>query len=62
MNKNEFDMEKIDALPVFDPADHLSSDSAIVAFLTDFVGEENPVLLRAAIENVARALAQRTTK
>lgn len=59
MNENEFDMDKINALPVFDVADHLGSNSMIVAYLTEFVGEENPVLLRAALENVARALAQR---
>lgn len=59
MSENEFDMDKVNALETFDVADHLSSDSILVAYLTEFVGEENPVLLRAAIEATARALAQR---
>lgn len=59
---SEPDNDKANALPILDPADHFHPDSRFVAFLANFIGKENPVLLRAAIENVTRALRERETK
>lgn len=53
----EFDLDKINALPAFDVADHLDSEEMIAAYLAEFA--DSPADERAlADEYVARARAR----
>src|SRR5690349_10780930 len=46
---------KIEDLEVFDPAEHLSNDESIAAFLTDALQERDPRWFPVALGHVARA-------
>lgn len=46
---------KVADLPVFDPAQYLTSDEAIAAYLGDVMETGDPALLAAALGDVARA-------
>lgn len=46
---------KIADLPDFDPAEHLDSEEAIAGYLIAILEENDPVLLRAALGDIARA-------
>ena len=46
-------------LPEFDPAAHLKSEEDIAAYLSAAVEENDPVLLAAALNDVARARSMR---
>lgn len=50
-----FDLDAIDALPEFDPAEYLDSEEAIVAYLNEFLQEGDPALLAHALGTAARA-------
>lgn len=51
----EFDLDKVRALPVFDPADYLQTAEAIAAFINDFLHEGDPAMITAALGIAARA-------
>lgn len=51
----EFDLDKVDALPVFDPADYLESGEAIAAFINDFLQEGDAAMIVSALGIAARA-------
>lgn len=53
----EYDMDKINALPRFDPADHLEDEEMIAIFLAEFA--DSPANEQAAAQDiVARARAR----
>lgn len=47
--------KKVADLPDFDPAKFLKDDEDIAAYLTVLIGENDPSLLAAALEDIARA-------
>lgn len=49
------DLSGLDDLPTFDPADHLDSEEAIAAYMTDIIAAGDMALLRSAIDDVVRA-------
>lgn len=51
----EFDLDKVDALPVFDPADYLNTGETIAAFINDFLQEGDPAMIAEALGIAARA-------
>ena len=52
---NLTDLSGLDDLPTFDPADHLDSEEAIAAYMTDIIATGDIALLRSAIDDVVRA-------
>ncbi len=52
---DEFDFDKVDALPDFDPADYLKSEAAIAAYLNEFLEEGDPAMIAEALGIAARA-------
>lgn len=57
-NEAEFDVDKIQAFPFFDVADHLDSEEMIAAYLAELADENDPALLAEAVADVARARAR----
>jgi probable addiction module antidote protein len=53
--ENEFDLDAINALPTFDPADYLKSEESIAAYLNDFLEEGDPAMIAEALGVAARA-------
>ena len=54
-NVEEFDMDAIKALPVFDAAEYLDSEEAIAAYLNEFLQDGNPAEIAHALGTAARA-------
>jgi len=46
---------KVADLPEFDAAEHLDSEEAVAAYLTDILEANDPALLAAALGDIARA-------
>lgn len=46
---------KVSELPEFDAAEYLNSEEDVAAYLTTVLEENDPALLAAAIEDIARA-------
>lgn len=55
LNGNEFYQNAIDSLSVYDPADYLKSDQAIITFLNDFIEEGDSGSIAEALGIAARA-------
>jgi probable addiction module antidote protein len=51
----EFDMDAIKSLPVFDAAEYLDSEEAIAAYLNEFLQDGNPAEIAHALGTAARA-------
>ncbi|WP_185640481.1 helix-turn-helix domain-containing transcriptional regulator [Burkholderia stagnalis] len=49
---------KIDALPEWDPAEVLTDEETIAAYLAEAALDPNPALYQRALDNVARARAK----
>jgi probable addiction module antidote protein len=54
-NIEKFDMDAINALPVFDVAEHLDSEEVIAAYLNEFLQDGTPAEIADALGTVARA-------
>lgn len=52
---NEFDMDKIRALPAFDVAEHLDSPEVLAAYLSEAFADGDPALIAEALNSAARA-------
>lgn len=52
---DEFDLEKIKALPSYEPADYLKSEEALVAFINDFLAEGDFAMLAEALRVASKA-------
>lgn len=52
---SEFDLTAIDALSDFDPAEYLSSEKTIAAYLNDFLEDGDPAMIAHALGTAARA-------
>jgi probable addiction module antidote protein len=55
LNESEFDVQKIEALPNYDPTEYLKSETAIAAFLNDFLEEGDTSMIAEALGIAARA-------
>jgi len=52
---DEFDMDKVRALPAFDVAEHLNSPEILAAYLSEAFADGDPALIAEALNAAARA-------
>jgi len=55
LNGDVFDQAKVKSLPDYDPADYLKSETAIAAFLNDFLEDGDSSMIAEALGIAARA-------